>query len=115
MLLFVYGTLLKGEENAVQLHGVPFIANDSTLPQYTLVNLGRYPGLLATGNCSVCGEVYEIEASMLPELDDFEDHPEVYIRTQIALASGLHAFTYVLRPEHAAGAPEIPSGQWRNR
>ena len=115
MLLFVYGTLLKGEENAAHLSGAAFIANDATLPQFTLVNLGLYPGLVASGRTAVVGEVYEVSASTFDELDAFEEHPEVYVRTQITLISGLKAFTYLLRPEHAVGSNAIPSGDWRSR
>lgn len=115
MLLFVYGTLLKGQENASQLNGATFIANDSTLPQYTLLNLGPYPGLLASGNAAVSGELYEVPEALLAFLDAFEDHPEVYVRTPIILVSGRQAFTYVLRPEHVADATAITSGDWRCR
>jgi gamma-glutamylcyclotransferase (GGCT)/AIG2-like uncharacterized protein YtfP len=113
--LFVYGTLMQGECNAELMRTGRFIGNDRTGPYFSLVNLGTYPGLLPAGTTSVCGEVYDLDDGLLATLDEFEEHPLVYVRTRIDLESGLRAFAYVLRPEHANVSTVLLGGDWRQR
>ena len=115
MLLFVYGTLLRGEDNAPRIAHLPFVGDDSTPPAFSLVNLGPYPGLMNGGNTAVKGELYEIAEEHLPALDEFEEHPHLYRRDTLLLASGLRAVTYFLNAEHARDASVLPHGSWRLR
>lgn len=115
MKLFVYGTLMQGECNEALMRQARFVGIDRTGPCFSLVNLGPYPGLLQEGTTHVCGEVYELDESLLATLDEFEEHPEVYVRRTIGLESGGSAFAYVLRPEHATAATWLPAGDWRQR
>lgn len=110
--LFVYGSLMRGQANHDLLAGSRFIGPARTLPRYTLVDLGPYPGLLAGGTAAVAGELYAVDAPTLARLDQFEEHPHVYERRPIALASGEPAEAYLLRPHLRQGAPEIRSGRW---
>ena len=115
MLLFVYGTLLRGEDNASRMAHLPFVGDDSTPTAFTLVNLGPYPGLVNGGNTAVKGELYELAEEHLLALDEFEEHPDLYRRDTLFLASGRRAVTYFLNEQHARGAPVIPNGNWRLR
>lgn len=115
MNLFVYGTLMRGQSNEDRLSGARFIQLDRTRPRFSLVNLGPYPGLLHSGSTSVRGEVYEVDDRLLTSLDEFEDHPNLYLRTLVELESGLRVFAYVLRARHAVGAAALPGGDWRER
>jgi gamma-glutamylcyclotransferase (GGCT)/AIG2-like uncharacterized protein YtfP len=112
-VLFVYGSLLCGEPAFFRLKGARFLGRARTTPQFTLVDLGDYPALLPGGTASISGELYEIPPATLAELDAYEDHPNLYQRTEIALESGLRAEAYLLVIERAQGHPEIPLGDWR--
>ena len=61
------------------------------------------------------GEIYEVDADVLAALDDFEGHPDEYLRMPVRLVGGEPAETYVLPPEKAAHRRVIASGSWRAR
>jgi gamma-glutamylcyclotransferase (GGCT)/AIG2-like uncharacterized protein YtfP len=115
VLLFVYGTLMRGEgAHALLGPTARFIAEAHTEPRFTLVDMGEYPALVDEGMTAVRGELYEIDGDLLPALDRYEDVPEMYERRSIAV-QGRVAIAYVLRPELAAGVGPIDSGDWRRR
>jgi gamma-glutamylaminecyclotransferase len=72
-----------------------------------------YPALVAGGTAAVRGEVYEVEESLIPELDAYEDVPELYQRVTLEIG-GIEAFVYLLPEAFAVGRPELPSGDWRD-
>lgn len=113
--VFVYGTLLAGEPNHDVLGGAHLVAKGTTRPGFELRDLGVYPGLVPGGREAVVGEVYEVDDRTLEELDQFEDHPRLYVRTAITLADGRPVLTYVMSAQRAAGFPVIESGSWRER
>lgn len=115
VLLFVYGTLMRGESaHSLLGSGALFVAEAHTEPQFTLVDMGEYPALLNGGATAVRGELYEIDAALLPALDRYEDVPQMYERQLIAV-QGREASTYVLRAELGTGLGVIDSGSWRDR
>lgn len=113
VVLFVYGTLMRGEPaHALLGPSARFIAAGWTEPRFTLFHLGAYPALVDGGQTAVAGELYEIDAALLPALDEYEDVPEMYDRTEIDVG-GQRALTYLLHAPLAAGRPTIASGDWR--
>lgn len=112
VLLFVYGTLKRGESNHAQLEGARFVKRASTAPEYELVDLGGFPALLEDGSTAVSGELYDVDDDHLAALDAFEDVPTLYERRPIRVA-GMSVETYVMRREHAEDAPRIGGGDWR--
>jgi gamma-glutamylaminecyclotransferase len=113
VLLFVYGTLMRGEgAHALLGPSARFIAEARTEPCFTLVNMGEYPALVEGGTTAVRGELYEIDDALLPALDRYEDVPEMYAR-QPVVAGGQHAVAYVLHQRLAQGVSVIASGDWR--
>ncbi|KYM87051.1 hypothetical protein ALC53_03668 [Atta colombica] len=96
--VFVYGTLKQSEPN----HGLmkdtangyaKFLGLGKTTVQYPLVIATKYniPFLLKkpnTGNY-VFGEIYDVDSNMLKRLDELEEHPQFYERTEetVLLAS----------------------------
>ena len=52
-----------------------------------------YP-MLQRGNGSISGEVYWVPEPCWPALDDWEDVPEVYERTNMTLRDGRSAWLY---------------------
>jgi len=111
MLIFVYGTLRRGEHNHLQLGPARYVREAWTAPHYELVDLGDYPALLESGADAVRGELYEVPDSWLSHLDAFEDVPTLYERKQISLDDA-HALGYVMRRDVAGSAPRISSGDW---
>lgn len=113
VLLFVYGTLMRGE-SAHGLLGADarFVAEACTEPRFTLLDMGEYPALVEGGTTAVRGELFEIDGALLPSLDAYEDVPEMYARRSIEV-DGRIAVAYVLRPELALGIGPIASGDWR--
>ncbi len=113
MLIFVYGTLKKGEPNHAKLEGARFVRRARTEPRYELVDLGGYPALLENGETTIHGEVYEVDARRLEMLDRFEDVPSLYERKRIRLSDD-HVEAYVMPRDRVPGAPRIVDGDWRS-
>lgn len=93
-LVFVYGTLKRGQPNhAVLLDGAhgraAFRGRARTLEAFPLVIAGanNVPFLLPLPGRGrrVAGEVYAVDEQMLSFLDRFEDCPGVYRRTAAAV------------------------------
>jgi gamma-glutamylaminecyclotransferase len=128
-LLFVYGTLMRAGANhpvLVRL-GCRFSGEAATCEPRTLVDLGPYPALLPirpgapAPPTPVRGEVWEIDADALRELDAFEGCPDLYVRERIALVMRertaepereVEAFTYVLARRPPANARVITTGHY---
>lgn len=88
-LVFVYGTLKKGEPNHYILQDpangtVQYIGKAKTIKMWPLVIASRYniPFLLFQENQGkqVNGEVYSVDNAMLDKLDELECHPKYYER-----------------------------------
>jgi gamma-glutamylcyclotransferase (GGCT)/AIG2-like uncharacterized protein YtfP len=120
--LFIYGSLMRGFDLHHYMTGATFIGEGRI--RGTLVNLGRYPGLVA-GRGDVRGELYALEdPAQLEALDDLEEYdPErvensEYVRAErdVQLDDGrtCRAWVYVYTRD-ATGYPAIASGDWRRR
>lgn len=115
VILFVYGSLLRGEESHFLLDAARFVASARTAPRYTLVSLGPYPALLEGGETAVLGELYEVTGGLVGELDEFEGHPDFYERKVIEIEGGARVDAYVLPAARAMDRPRVASGDWRAR
>jgi gamma-glutamylcyclotransferase (GGCT)/AIG2-like uncharacterized protein YtfP len=111
-LLFVYGTLMRGERNHAHLRGARFVDAVATTPDYTLhrVVAFDYPALVAEGVTSVSGELYDVDEELLPALDAFEGRP--YARAEITLGDGRRVEGYVVPASGLDGTVPIPDGRW---
>jgi gamma-glutamylaminecyclotransferase len=114
-LLFVYGTLMRGELNHALLAGASFRGPGRTLPRFELVDLDAYPAMVSGGSAAVAGELYEVDDAVLAAVDELEDHPHLYRRRRVRLAGGGWAEAYLMSREATAGLPRIPSGDWNRR
>ena len=90
-LLFVYGTLKRGDVRAPLLDGQRFVGESSTAPRYKLFSTGDYHALVEaeplgiTGQ-SVRGELWEVDPPCLARLDLEEGVDEgLYERKQIEM------------------------------
>jgi gamma-glutamylaminecyclotransferase len=108
--LFVYGSLKRGLVHHAELAGAQFVAQAATARAYELVQVDRYPALVASesvpdGTECVRGELYLVDAALLEHLDAFEGEP--YRRTEIRLADGTHAWCYVVSAPEAGTSPRV--------
>ncbi|XP_011310621.1 putative gamma-glutamylcyclotransferase CG2811 isoform X2 [Fopius arisanus] len=89
--VFVYGTLKSGQPNHELLISssngyAKFIGIGKTLNKYPLVIASKYniPFLLKQPGVGhqVLGEVYDVDSKMMDKLDELEEHPRFYLRTE---------------------------------
>ena len=109
-LLFVYGTLKRGDVRARLLDGQAYLGEAKTPPSYRLFNTGDYPELveaapLGLPGRSVLGELWRVDDDCLARLDEEEGVDEgLYERRFIELGDTQHAWTYVyLKPVDGMG------------
>ncbi len=109
-LLFVYGSLKRGERNHAALGGARFVAEARTAAGYCLCALGEYPALLKRGERAVTGELYRVDARLLRELDDFEGAD--YVRDWVRLVNDSEVYAYFLVPALAELARPLAVDRW---
>ena len=80
-LLFVYGTLRKGESHQAFLESAEFLGSHETAPEYALYDLSGHPAVVE-GHSSIQGEVYLLDDETLARIDKLEDVPVEYRREQ---------------------------------
>jgi gamma-glutamylcyclotransferase (GGCT)/AIG2-like uncharacterized protein YtfP len=114
-ILFVYGTLLSGEREHARLSRAERVGEARTEPIFHLVDLGAYPAMVLGGTTAVAGELYNVDASTLRELDEFEEVPILFQRLRVRLDDGALADAYVMEPDQVRGKRRIAHGDWRKR
>ncbi len=133
-LVFVYGTLRKGQRANHYLETAQFL-DEGRIEGFDLYDLGAYPGVqksnCATVQGTLClhaveGEVYEIESEWLPILDRYEgcynNDPgaSLYVRVKTPVflnnrqATVEDAWVYVYN-NRVDKAQLIHSGDWLKR
>jgi len=117
--IFVYGTLRRGERAHPLLSGASFLGEARTEAGYALIDLGTYPGLVRAVSGHVVGEVYEVDAPRLVELDAYEGHPVLFRRVEIGLdcidgrpPDRVEGYLYT---GDAAAGIRLAGGDWRKR
>lgn len=88
MILFVYGTLKRGERNHRLIADQRFVREAVTAPVYRVIDLGSHPGMVrddGTG-VSVHGELWDVSDCCLAELDEFEGIPDPFAREPVVIA-----------------------------
>ncbi|XP_063977204.1 putative gamma-glutamylcyclotransferase CG2811 isoform X2 [Diachasmimorpha longicaudata] len=89
--VFVYGTLKRGQPNHELLSSssngyAKFIGIGKTLHKYPLVIASKYniPFLLKHPGVGhqILGELYDVDSKMMDKLDELEEHPSFYVRTE---------------------------------
>jgi gamma-glutamylcyclotransferase (GGCT)/AIG2-like uncharacterized protein YtfP len=111
-LLFVYGTLRRGEPHHVLLASARYFGVARTLPHYRLLDLGPCPGIVHGGITAITGELYGVGPELLDAIDALEGHPMLYRRERIELDDGRRADTYLYQVPPGYGRREIRSGDW---
>ena len=105
-LLFVYGTLKRGDVRAPLLDGQTYLGEAQTRPAYRLFNVGSYPALVEAAPLGILGraiqgELWHVDDACLAWLDDEEGVDEgLYKRRPIELAddhADVNAMSYLYR------------------
>lgn len=110
-LVFVYGTLLRGESNHHCMSGARLLGHWRSAPRFSLYSLGRYPVLCCGGRHRVFGEVYRVTPHILMKLDELEGYPHEYQRMLMQTPWG-PAWVYVQQSRPSAGVL-LAGGDWR--
>lgn len=115
LLLFVYGTLKRRGKNNLVMMGEKYLGETCTSPDYLLVDLGPYPGMVKkpVGGYAVQGELFEIPCALLNELDKIEDAPTLFKLEPITLANGSKAYAYLYK-QSLEGAKILSEGVWKS-
>lgn len=113
-LVFVYGSLKRGERFHHQLDGAAF-EGTAELQGLELYDLGPFPMAIANAEAEtpVSGELYRLNAQQLQALDRFEGAPRLYQRTLHVLADGREAWVYLGTRQQVRYVKAIPNGCWR--
>lgn len=109
MLVFVYGSLMKGLHNNYILETAEFQGKDF-IPSstYSMYSLGGFPGLIKdTSGSIISGEVYKVDDETLQRLDRLEGNGHFYTREFAKTSSGLDVEVYVLPKERVYGLPKV--------
>ena len=109
-LMFVYGTLRKGQRNHDWLGNAAVVGTCTTLPRFTLVDAGGFPGVIEPGEQSIVGEVYQISTHVLYDLDELEGYPQLFDRRMIDTKFG-SCWIYIYLQPHGF-EPKVMSGDW---
>ena len=94
-LVFVYGTLMRGDCRHHVIASERFRGSAKTKPFYRLFHLGSYPGLVKMGDtgAAVEGELYSVSERCLKTLDEIEGvDDELYKRAIIELEPPFEEF-----------------------
>lgn len=115
-LIFTYGTLKKGHGNHRLLESATYLGTAQSLPEFTMLHLGGFPGIVRGGETVIKGELYEVDDATLSRLDRLEGHPTFYERQPltVTLEDGTTAEVegYVLPASWVEGRNQIPTGVW---
>ncbi|PSW15180.1 gamma-glutamylcyclotransferase [Photobacterium sanctipauli] len=112
--VFVYGTLRKGESNHHLLQQALYLGQCQIQGRYQLFNLGYYPALVdAEHNRRIAGEVYQVSAQELAQLDILEEYPSLYRREPVETQHG-RAWVYLYN-HNVDSFPLIEDGDWCHR
>ncbi|MGB4587851.1 MAG: gamma-glutamylcyclotransferase family protein [Clostridiaceae bacterium] len=77
-VIFVYGTLLRGNHNHEYYLGSSRYLGQGRLSGYALYDLGSYPGVKQKDGDFVKGEVYAIDAETLAKINHLEGEGSLY-------------------------------------
>ena len=115
LLLFAYGSLMKGERHHVELAEATCLGTVRTRELYRLVDLGLYPAMIDSPDMQIEGELYSIPRKLLIRLDGVKELGRLFHRRTIGLESGAEAETYLMNEGQVRGRRRLRVPNWRDR
>jgi len=110
-LVAVYGSLREGLHNHRLLEDSDYLGLDWTDPDYTMLSLGSFPGIVEGGETAIKIEVYQVNQDTFTNLDRLEGYPNFYNRKKIETKFG-DAWIYFLEGREYS-TTYVPSGDWK--
>jgi gamma-glutamylcyclotransferase (GGCT)/AIG2-like uncharacterized protein YtfP len=115
ILLFAYGSLLRGEIHERYLIDAIRLGPARTAPGYRLVELDLFPALIASGMMSVDGELFDVTPAQLRHTDELKENGRLFERQVIQLEDGRAAQAYLMSEEKLRGRRRLRVSDWRKR
>jgi gamma-glutamylaminecyclotransferase len=86
-ILFLYGTLKRGQGSNHLLAGQQFIREATTMPLYRLYGCGWHPAMVIDSDhgLEVKGELWAVDDACLAKLDQYEGAPKWFYRGDVAV------------------------------
>ncbi len=109
-LLFVYGSLKRGQRAHHLLQGLAWLG-EAWLAGARLHDLGPFP-MAVPGEGRIQGEVYGVGEADLEVLDRYEGAPRLFERRWLILEDGRRAWVYLGRPHQVRHVAPLGSGCW---
>lgn len=113
-LLFVYGSLRKGQQNHHRLKDAKFIGN-ATIKHWVLYSLGSYPAIKWKQGSKLIGEVYEVEHESFERINLMEKNANYAQVVELADIEGLDiaytVYVYVYKGK-VEEKNLVASGDW---
>ena len=113
-IVAVYGSLKQGLGNhrLLEHSSASFLGKHQTKPEYTMLHLGGFPGLVKAGETPIQCELYSVDEDTMQRLDLLEGYPRFYDREQIETEHG-DAWIYFLADGTGYGRRRVvESGNW---
>ena len=118
-IIFVYGTLMKGESNHYYIENQQYLGK-AAIHGYNLYNLGHYPGIRPSEHKTrtVYGELYSIDDNALKEVNRLEGEGSLYLLRQTeaqtedgkTVTAGIYVYNHETNEEKL-----IEGGDWKQR
>lgn len=107
----MYGTLktggsIRGLDQFGSKHAAIINKATTEYPDYDMMDMGAFPGVVKNGTYKIQGEVWEISDEASEELDNIEGYPDFYKREQVRTTAGL-AWMYYLERDAWVGMSNI--------
>lgn len=116
---FVYGTLKKGHNNHYLLEDSKKMGDFTTKPEYTLLDLGAFPGAIKYGNTAIQGEIYKVLDSRIEKNIDYLEGYQPYKKDnlynkELITIENKAVYIYILNMlvVDIIEYSEISSGKW---
>lgn len=112
--VFVYGTLKSGNttRGLDQFGGATKVGDAITITaEYSLFDLGCFPGVTLDGCNRVQGEVWNVTDEVFKMLDRIEGYPDFYHRQEINTTAGKAWMYYLPHVDDFYGAKQIGYNQ----
>lgn len=115
LLLFAYGSLMKGERHHQELSEATCLGMVRTRESFRLVDLGLYPAMIDSPDMQIEGELYSIPRKLLIRLDGVKELGRLFHRRTITLETGAEAETYLMNEGQVRGRRRLRVPSWRDR
>ena len=109
-LVFVYGTLKRGQRNHHYLLQADYVGLHLTDECFCMFAFDDYPAVTHGGCDAISGEIYRVNPLQFQMLDELEQYPRFYQRIEIATDYGC-AWMYIVKVELCRGKKQL-GGSW---